>query len=80
MPRCGAAELTTRSAIDTAGGLVAESERSVRSAKEEVDAGGGGEAHDSQPPGTSARMRVDFREVFVRRKSLGKPPPLMPGG
>ena len=31
-------ELTTRSAIDTAVGLVAESERSVRSAKEEVDA------------------------------------------
>jgi glycine dehydrogenase subunit 1 len=31
-------ELTTRSAIDTVVGLVAESERSVRSAKEEVDA------------------------------------------
>ena len=31
-------ELTTRSAIDTAVGLVAESERSVRAAKEEVDA------------------------------------------
>src|SRR5258707_335412 len=31
-------ELTTRSAIDTAVGLVAESERSMRSAKEEVDA------------------------------------------
>jgi glycine dehydrogenase subunit 1 len=31
-------ELTTRSAIDTAVGLVAESERSVKSAKEEVDA------------------------------------------
>jgi len=30
-------ELTTRSAIDTAVGLVAESERSVRSAKEEVE-------------------------------------------
>jgi glycine dehydrogenase subunit 1 len=30
-------ELTTRSAIDTAVGLVAESERSLRSAKEEVD-------------------------------------------
>jgi hypothetical protein len=30
-------ELTTRSSIDTAVGLVAESERSVRSAKEEVD-------------------------------------------
>jgi glycine dehydrogenase subunit 1 len=30
-------ELTTRSAIDTAVGLVAESERSVRSAREEVD-------------------------------------------
>jgi glycine dehydrogenase subunit 1 len=30
-------ELTTRSAIDTAAGLVAESERSVRSAKEEVE-------------------------------------------
>ncbi len=30
-------ELTSRSAIDTAVGLVAESERSVRSAKEEVD-------------------------------------------
>jgi hypothetical protein len=29
--------LTTRSAIDTAVGLVAESERSVRSAKEEVE-------------------------------------------
>ena len=32
-------ELTTRSAIDTAVGLVAESERSVRSAKEEVEDG-----------------------------------------
>jgi glycine dehydrogenase subunit 1 len=31
-------ELTTRSAIDTAVGLVAESERSVSAAKEEVDA------------------------------------------
>src|SRR6202047_3834826 len=31
-------ELTTRSAIDTAVGLVAESERSVRSARDEVDA------------------------------------------
>jgi glycine dehydrogenase subunit 1 len=31
-------ELTTRSAIDTAVGLVAESERSVTAAKEEVDA------------------------------------------
>lgn len=31
-------ELTTRSAIDTAVGLVAESERSVRAGKEEVDA------------------------------------------
>ena len=31
-------ELTTRSAIDTAAGLVAESERSVRAAREEVDA------------------------------------------
>jgi glycine dehydrogenase subunit 1 len=31
-------ELTTRSAIDTAVGLVAESERSLRAAKEEVDA------------------------------------------
>ena len=30
-------ELTTRSAIDTAAGLIAESERSVRSAKEEVE-------------------------------------------
>ena len=30
-------KLTKRSAIDTAVGLVAESERSVRSAKEEVD-------------------------------------------
>ena len=30
-------EMTTRSAIDTAAGLVAESERSVRSAKEEVE-------------------------------------------
>jgi glycine dehydrogenase subunit 1 len=30
-------ELTTRSAIDTAAGLVAESERSERSAKEEVE-------------------------------------------
>jgi hypothetical protein len=30
--------LTTRSVIDTAVGLVAESERSVRSAQEEVDA------------------------------------------
>ena len=32
-----ATELTTRSAIDTAAGLIAESERSVRSAKEEVE-------------------------------------------
>jgi glycine dehydrogenase subunit 1 len=30
-------ELTTRSAIDTAAGLIAESERSVRTAKEEVE-------------------------------------------
>jgi glycine dehydrogenase subunit 1 len=30
-------EMTTRSAIDTAAGLIAESERSVRSAKEEVE-------------------------------------------
>jgi glycine dehydrogenase subunit 1 len=30
-------ELTTRSAIDTAVGMVAESERSVKAAKEEVD-------------------------------------------
>jgi len=30
-------ELTTRSAIDTAVGLIAESERSVRSGKEEVE-------------------------------------------
>ena len=31
-------ELTTRSAIDTAVGLVAESERSVKATKEEIDA------------------------------------------
>jgi glycine dehydrogenase subunit 1 len=31
-------ELTTRTAIDTAVGLVAESERSVKATKEEVDA------------------------------------------
>jgi len=30
-------ELTTRSAIDTAVGMVSESERSVKSAKEEID-------------------------------------------
>ena len=65
-------ELTTRSAIDTAVGLVAESERSVRSAKEEVECRRWrDEAHDSQShPPRQPERRPDLREVVARKSGL----------
>ena len=65
-------ELTTRSAIDTAVGLVAESERSVRSAKKKwMRRRWHDEAHDSQGhPARQPERRLDFREVVVRKSGL----------